>query len=82
MAKRQRLKLTLKNVVTDREWVHQPRVIVADPEDPLHILDFLDEMARELDGRSGRGWTDQYSVKVQPLDETWRDTFTLYGRDY
>ena len=74
MARRQRLKVTLKNVVNGREWTHQAMEITADPEDHGSIRPSIEQLARDLDGRSGSPWwADQYKAHVQGIDETWWD---------
>jgi hypothetical protein len=79
VAHQQRLKLTLRNVVSDRTWTNQPREVTADPDDHRTIRAYLEQMARDLDGRSGEPWWKvQYTVRVQGLDQEWRD-FTLAG---
>lgn len=71
---RQRLKLTLRNVVSDRTWVNQPLIVTADPEDHSTIQPLIEQMARSLDGRTGDPWwITQYQVRCQGLDQTWRD---------
>lgn len=81
MANQQRLKLTLRNVTNDRTWTgkHNTREVTADPEDHAAIRDYLEQMARSLDGRTGEPWWRvQYEVRVEGLDETWRE-FTVPG---
>jgi len=80
MAHRQRLKLTLKNVVNGREWTHQAIEITADPDNHDEIRPHIVQLARDLDGQ-GNGnpwWADQYKVHVQGIDQPWRD-FWLPG---
>lgn len=80
MAHAQRLKLTLRNHVTDRTWTGQPLTITADPDDHAAILQHLEPMARNLDGRTGEPWwRDQYTLRVQNLEQEWRDPFWLSG---
>jgi hypothetical protein len=79
VAHEQRLKLTLRNVNNDRAWTNQPRVVVADPDDHGTIRGYLEQMARSLDHRTGEPWWKvQYEVRVQGLDQEWRD-FTVPG---
>lgn len=79
MAHQQRLKLTLRNVGAGRTWVDQPLEITADPEDHAAIREHIEQMARDLDGRTGNPWwADQYKLRVQGLDQEWRD-FWLTG---
>ena len=79
MAHQQRLKLTLRNVVNDRTWTSQSREVTADPEDHREIRGYIEQMARSLDGRTGEPWWRvQYEVRVQGLDQEWRD-FTVPG---
>lgn len=81
MAQAQRLKLTLRNVVNDRTWdgSKYTREITADPDDHATIRGYLEQMARDLDHRTGEPWWKvQYTVRVQGLDQTWRD-FTVPG---
>ena len=76
MANQQRLKLTLRNVVNDRTWTGKTytREITADPDDHAVIRDYLEQMARSLDHRTGEPWWRvQYEVRVEGLDETWRE---------
>lgn len=74
MAHAQRLKLTLRNTVADRTWTNQPVEITADPDDHKTIRATLVEMARDLDSRTGEPWWKvQYQVRVQGLDQEWRD---------
>lgn len=81
MAHQQRLKLTLRNVVADRTWdskAHK-REITADPDDHAAIRPYIEQMARDLEGRTGEPWWRvQYSVRVQGIDQEWRD-FTVLG---
>lgn len=79
MADPQRLKLTLRNITNDRTWTNQTRDITADPDDHAAIREALEQMARSIDGRTGEPWWRvQYEVRVQGLDQTWRD-FTVPG---
>ncbi|MFI5729157.1 hypothetical protein ACIA49_03485 [Kribbella sp. NPDC051587] len=81
MAHRQRLRLTLRNRNNDREWKHQPVEVTEDPDDHDALLKHLEAMARDLD-RRGSGdpwWIDQYELRVQGLDQAWRD-FRIVGR--
>ena len=79
MAHQQRLKLTLRNVVSDRTWVNQSVEITADPEDHAAIRDHIEQMARDLDGMNGEPWwLHHYKVRVEGLEQTWRD-FWLPG---
>jgi hypothetical protein len=81
MAHQQRLKLTLRNVVNDRTWTgtNYTREVTADPEDHDTLRGYLEQMARSLDGRTGEPWWRvQYEVRVEGLDQTWRD-FTVPG---
>lgn len=75
MAHVQRLKLTLRNHVTDRTWTGQPLTIQADPEDTAAILEHLEPMARNLDHRTGDAdhWRRDYTLRVQGLEQEWRD---------
>lgn len=74
MAHVQRLKLTLRHVPSDRTWTGQPVTAVADPEENDTLLKHLESMARNLDHRTGEPWwLDQYMLRYQGLDETWRD---------
>lgn len=77
MAKAKRLKLTLKNVETDREWIHQPTPVTEDPDDHAALRKHIDTMARDLDRRTGTGWLEDYVLKVEYVDE--RGTFTVAG---
>lgn len=79
MAHQQRLKLTLRNVMNDRTWTNQAMEVTADPEDHDTLRAYLEQMARNLDGRTGEPWWKvQYTVRVQGLDQEWRD-FTVPG---
>jgi hypothetical protein len=83
MADRQRLKLTLRDRIGKREWTHQAVTVTADPEDLPAIVEHLVEMARDLDHR-GQGapwWIEQYAVRVQGLDQEWRD-FEVVGGEH
>lgn len=74
MAHQQRLKLTLRNTVADRTWTNQPVEITADPDDHKTIRATLEQMARDLDSRTGEPWWKvQYQVRVQGLEQEWRD---------
>jgi len=76
MAHQQRLKLTLRNVVNDRTWdgKNHQREITADPDDHHTIRGYLEQMARDLDHRTGEPWWKvQYAVRVQGLDQEGRD---------
>jgi hypothetical protein len=77
MAKAKRLKLTLKNIKTDREWKHQSKPVIADPDDHAALRKHIDAMARDLDRRTGTGWLADYVLKVEYVDE--RGTFTVAG---
>lgn len=77
MATAKRLKLTLKNVKTDREWKYQPVNVTADPGDHAALRKHIDSMARDLDRRTGAGWLEEYVLKVEYLDE--RGSFTIAG---
>jgi len=77
----ERLKLTLRNVVNDRTWSgkNYTREVTADPDDHDALRAYLEQMARDLDHRTGEPWWKvQYTVRVQGLDQTWRD-FTVPG---
>lgn len=79
MADAQRLKLTLRNVGSDRTWVDQPLTITADPEDHPAIRAHIEQMARDLDGRTdGPWWLDHYKIHVQGIEQHWWD-FWLSG---
>lgn len=79
MADQQRLKLTLRNRTNGRTWTHQPIEITADPDNHAALHEQLVGMARSLDGRTGEPWWDsQYEIRVQGIDQAWRD-FTLPG---
>jgi hypothetical protein len=79
MAHQQRLKLTLRNVVNDRTWTNQTREVTADPDDHDTLRGYIEQMARSLDSRTGEPWWRvQYEVRVQGLDQAWRD-FTVPG---
>lgn len=83
MAHSQRLKLTLKDRTDGREWTHQTVVVKADPDDHAALTEHLIALARDLD-RRGTGapwWVDRYSVRVEGLDETWRD-FVVVGGEH
>lgn len=75
MANKQRLQLTLRHRPSGREWTGQRLDITADPDDHKTLLQFAEDMARELDHRGSGGdpwWIGQYSVRVQGLDQEWR----------
>lgn len=81
MADKQRLRLTLRDRVGKREWTHQAIEITADPDDHKTLLQFMEDMARDLDRRGTAGepwWIGQYAVRVQGLDQEWRD-FEIAG---
>lgn len=83
MARQQRLKLTLKDRVDGREWTNQSVTVQADPDDHAALVHHMVELARQLTHR-GNGapwWIKQYSVRVQGLDETWRD-FEVVGGEH
>jgi hypothetical protein len=74
MAHAQRLKLTLRNHVSDRTWTGQPLEVTADPDDHATLREHLESMARNLDYRTGiPWWMDQYTMRIQGLDQAWRD---------
>lgn len=74
MAHVQRLKLTLRNVASDRTWTGQPLTISADPDDTEAIRENAEQMARDLDHRTGDPWwLKQYTLHVQGIDQEWRD---------
>jgi hypothetical protein len=80
MARQQRLQLTLRDRIDRREWTNQPLTVTADPDDTATLVDHVIAMARDLDHR-GNGapwWAGQYAVRVQGLEETWRD-FEVVG---
>lgn len=78
MAHRQRLRLTLRKRSNGYEW--RPIEVTEDPDDHDAMLEHLDAMARDLDGRTGNPWwRDQYEVRVQGLEQEWRD-FRVAGR--
>ncbi|HEY2086226.1 MAG TPA: hypothetical protein VGH54_09405 [Mycobacterium sp.] len=79
MANEQKLKLTLKNVVTDREWKYKPMTVTADPDDHRALRGHMETMARDLDRRSGRGWLSDYTATVEVVDQSWRKPFTISG---
>lgn len=79
MARPQRLKLTLRDRVGHREWTHQAITVTADPDETATLVSHLKAMARDLDNRdSGDWWAGQYAIRVQGLDEAWRD-FEITG---
>ena len=79
MANEQRLKLTLRNTVNDRTWTSQTRQVTADPDDHPTLRAYLEQMARDIDHRTGEPWWKvQYTIRVQGLDQAWRD-FTVPG---
>jgi hypothetical protein len=81
MAHQQRLKLTLRNVVNDRTWdgKNYTREVTADPDDHDTLRGYLEQMARDIDHRTGEPWWKvQYTVRVQGLEQEWRD-FTVPG---
>lgn len=81
MAHAQRLKLTLRNRSNGREWTGQRVEVTEDPDDHAALLKHLEAMARDLDGRRGETWwIGEYELRVQGLDQEWRD-FRLVGRD-
>lgn len=74
MAQEQRLKLTLRNAMNDRTWTNQTREVTADPDDHHTLRGYLEQMARDIDHRTGEPWWRvQYTVRVQGLDQEWRD---------
>jgi hypothetical protein len=74
MANQQRLKLTLRNHVSDRTWTNQPLEVTADYDDNPALLAHLESMARNLDYRTGAPWwMDQYTMRVQGVDQHWLD---------
>jgi hypothetical protein len=77
MPKAKRLKLTLKNIKTDREWKYQSVTTTADPDDHAGLRKHIDAMARDLDRRTGTGWMGDYVLKVELVDE--RGQFTIAG---
>lgn len=80
MAHEQRLKLTLRNVGADRTWTNQPLTITADPDDTATLRSHVEQLARDLDGRTGDPWwADQYKLHVQGLDQEWRDFWIAGG---
>lgn len=80
MAHQQRLKLTLRNVATDRTWTGQPLTITGDPDDTDTLRAHVEQLARDLDGRTGNAWwADQYKLHVQGLDQEWRDFWITGG---
>lgn len=81
MAHQQRLRLTLRNRTNDREWTGQRLEVTEDPDDHDALIKHLETMARDLDRRGGGGawWLDQYELRVQGIDQEWRD-FRLAGR--
>jgi hypothetical protein len=81
MAHQQRLKLTLRNVMNDRTWAGSKytREVTADPDDHDTLRGYLEQMARSLEDRTGEPWWRvQYEVRVQGLEQEWRD-FTVPG---
>lgn len=80
MATQTRLKLTLRNVVSDRTWTNQPLEITADPEDHDLIRGHIEQLARDLDGRTGHPWWfDHYKLHVQGIDQHWWDYWITGG---
>jgi hypothetical protein len=73
MAELQRLKLTLHNQVTDRTWTDQPLEVTADPDDYAGLMEYLDQMARDLDGRWAHGWRHEYRMRIQGVEQHWVD---------
>lgn len=80
MAHEQRLKLTLRNRTNDREWKWEAVEVTEDPDDHDALLKHMEQMARDIDGRSSSGWLHEYELRVQGLEQEWRD-FRLVGRD-
>lgn len=72
------LKLTLRNVVSDRTWKHQPVTVTADPDDHDALQGHIDTMARDLDRRTGHGWLSDYTLTVEVVGQPWRN-FTVHG---
>lgn len=81
MANEQRLRLTLKDRQDGREWTGQRLDVREDPDDFDALLQHLENLARSLDHRTGDAehWIERYQIRVQSLEETWRD-FPLAGR--
>lgn len=81
MANEQRLRLTLRDRQDGREWTGQRLDVREDPENFDALLKHLENLARNLDHRTGEAvhWIDRYEIRVQGLDEAWRD-FKLAGR--
>lgn len=78
MAHQQRLKLTLRRRTNDREW--RPVEVTEDPDDHAALLQHMEAMARDQDSRRGDNWwLSEYELRVQGLDQEWRD-FRLAGR--
>ena len=81
MANEQRLRLTLRDRQDGREWTGQRLDVREDPENFGALLKHLENLARSLDHRTGDAvyWIDRYEVRVQGLEEAWRD-FRVAGR--
>jgi hypothetical protein len=81
MADRQKLKLTLRNIASDRTWTNQPLTIDADPDDTDNLREHGVQMACDLDGRSSGNlwWADQYKVHVEGIDQTWWNFWISVG---
>jgi hypothetical protein len=81
MANEQRLRLTLRDRQDGREWTGQRLDVREDPENINALVKHLENLARSLDHRTGEAvhWIDRYEIRVQGLDEGWRD-YNVAGR--
>jgi hypothetical protein len=81
MANEQRLRLTLKDRQDGREWTGHRLDVREDPEDLAAIEKHIENLARNLDHRTGEAdhWIERYEARVQGLDEEWRD-YRVAGR--
>jgi hypothetical protein len=75
---KERLELRVRHRPRDREF--RPVQIEADPDDFDELLKYVEDVARDQDGRYGAGWLHEYEARVVGIDRAWRD-FHITGRD-
>lgn len=79
MSYKERLELRVRHRQRDRDF--QPVQINADPDDHDELLKYVEDVARDQDGRYGEGWLHEYEARIVGIDTEWRDFTIVAGRD-